>query len=78
MMDLNPIWETFAQMPPQWYGHRRAFVASVIEKLSARRSDLIRAIQLLARNGYFPGARIPPRESGSGIEAEMLGDSAEA
>lgn len=78
MMDLNPIWETFAQMPPQWYGHRRAFVASVIEKLSARRSDLTRAIQLLARNGYFPGARIPPRESGSGIEAEMLGDSAEA
>jgi hypothetical protein len=59
-MDLNPIWETFSQMPPQWYGHRRAFVASTIEKLSARRGDLIPAINLLARNGYFPSAKIPP------------------
>jgi hypothetical protein len=60
MMDLNPLWEIVSQMPPQWYGHRRAYVASVLEKLSARRGDLIGAVQLLARNGYFPNTTIQP------------------
>jgi hypothetical protein len=61
MMDLNPLWEIVSQMPAQWYGNRRAVVAGVLEKLSARRGDLIRAVHFLARNGYFPNATIAPQ-----------------
>ncbi len=68
MMDLNPLWEVVSLIPPQWYGHRRAFVAGVLEKLSARRGDLIRVVQFLARNGYFPNAAIPPQTASTSRE----------
>jgi hypothetical protein len=70
MMDLSPIWEIASQIPPQWYGGRRAFVASMLEKLSARRGDLIHSVQLLARKGYFPGSKIQPAVGGTSQERD--------
>jgi hypothetical protein len=68
MMDLNPLWEIVSQMPAQWYGNRRAIVAGLLEKLSARRGDLIRAVQFLARNGYFPNASIVSQRASASRE----------
>ena len=58
-LDMNPIWQLTFEMPPCWYGGRRANLIDLVESVGLRKSYLLAEIEKL-----FPSAarRVDPKK----------------
>lgn len=57
-VDMNPLWELMFEMPPNWYGGRRAQLAEILDKLTCRRGWLNSEVDDLLRS---PGRSLSKR-----------------
>jgi hypothetical protein len=57
-VDLNPMWELSAQMPPQWYGECLRSLSHVLDQVGRRQWDIARALHHFMKVGYLPSMRM--------------------
>jgi hypothetical protein len=70
-LDLNPLWNTAFEMPPEWYGCNKEDLASVLGKLGSRAWDLPRAVHYFIQMGYFPDLKMPPLRADGTADGEV-------
>lgn len=53
-LDMNPVWQLAFEMPPSWYGGRRANLAELIDAVTCRRNHLEPEVERLMQSTRIP------------------------